>query len=227
MSELLIRMNQNLESTLRESAAFHAENERLWKSFVAPLSQRGQVVVGYCSIVREHVLSQQHLLARDFDVTAMTLIRPSFEALVRAIWTLDGADEEWILKFLAPLSPNADARDETAKSPSVDAMLVAIQRQHPQWVHESLVELKNATWKPMHSYIHGGIRPVLQSLTGCPEPHRIAVVLNGNGFVMLATNVLQIACGGTPGRLADIQRRFSHCLPPMLSNQKDNGVRVT
>lgn len=210
-------MNQNIELVLQHSAAMHSELDDLWGSFLLPSSERGRVVAGYCSIVREHVLSQQQLLALGFDVTAVTLVRPSFESLVRAIWSLKGASEDWIRAFLTPPAPEADARDETIKGPPVDSMLATIEKHHPQWVHQSLAALKDATWSPMHSYVHGGIRPVLQVLLGCPNPQRVSIVLNGNGFFLFATNVLQMACGGTPGTVAEIQRRFARCLPPTSS----------
>lgn len=206
---------QRLELVLEQSVALHSELDELWGSFLPPPScQRGSVVAGYCSIVRQHVLSQQHLLALGLDVTAMTLVRPTFESLVRAIWSLEGASEEWIRQFLTPPVPEADVRDETIKGPPVDSMLATIEKHHPVWIQQSLTALKHATWKPMHSYVHGGIRPVLQALMGCPEPQQVAIVLNGNGFLIFATNVLQITCGGPPGKIADMQRRFSHCLPP-------------
>lgn len=208
-------MSQNLEQVLQQSVEFHLELDDHWRTFHPPSLPRGKVVAGYCSIVREHVLSQQSLLAQGFDVTAMSLVRPSFESLVRAIWCLEGASESWIQQFLTAPLPGADARDETIKGPSVDSMLETIQKRHPDWVHQALVALKDATWKPMHSYVHGGIRPVLQVLLGCPEHHRIAVVLNGNGFVMFATNVLQMACKAPMGKLVEIQRRYSDCLPPV------------
>ncbi|QNP41618.1 DUF6988 family protein [Lysobacter solisilvae (ex Woo and Kim 2020)] len=210
-------MNQNIELVLQHSAALHTELDDLWGSFLLPSSDRGRVVAGYCSIVREHVLSQQRLLTFGFDVTAVTLVRPSFESLVRAIWSLKGASEEWIREFLTPPAPEVDARDETIKGPPVDSMLAVIAKHHPQWVHQSLSALKDETWKPMHSYVHGGIRPVLHVLLGCPDPQRVSLVLNGNGFFILATNVLQMACGGAPGRIAEIQRRFARCLPPQSS----------
>lgn len=207
-------MNEHLEQVLQLSHEMHEELDQLWGTFSLPTSERGRVVIGYCAIVREHVLSQQHLLALGFDVTAATLVRPSFESLVRAIWCLKGASEDWIREFIAPPAPGADTRDETIKGPPVDSMLATIEKHHPQWVHQCLAELKDQTWKPMHSYVHGGVRPVLQALLGLPEHQGVSLVRNGNGFLMFASNVMQIACGGTPGRIVELQRRFALCLPP-------------
>lgn len=205
---------ENFQLALQQSAALQAEIDSLWDSFEPPSSRRGTVAAAYCSIVRQHVLAQQQLLALDFDVTAMTLVRPSFESLVRAIWIVQGASDNWIEQFVTPPPAEADARDETILGPPMDSMLATIQMHHPVWVHQALAELKSATWKPMHSYVHGGIRPVLQIFSGATDYQNIAVVRNGNGFLMFATNVLQMVCGAPAGKIAELQRRFSRCLPP-------------
>ena len=207
-------MKHRLSQLLDDSAQLHNALEMLWSAIEPPPSPRGMVVAGYCSIVREHVLSQHHLLALGHCVTAMTLVRPTFEALVRAIWCLDGASDQWVAQFLSPLGPERDPADETIKGPPVESMLEAIRRRHPAFVHGALAGLKDATWKPMHSYVHGGVRPVLQSLQGCPEAQCCAVAINANGFAMFSTNVLVIAGDGPRQLLPEIQHRFAACLPP-------------
>ena len=192
-----------------------AELDEVWSSHPKIATQRGLVVLAYCAIVRQHVLSQHHLLLSGLDVTAMTLVRPAFESLVRAIWSLDGAQDTWIARFLQAPAAGSDQRNETVTGPPVESMLATIRETHPLWASEALAGLKDATWKPMHSYVHGGIRPVLQAIAGCPEAQQIAVVRNANGFLMFASNVRQIACGAKPGPLAAIQERFAECLPPV------------
>lgn len=207
-------MTPNLDAILEQSAALHSELGELWLKLELPDSNRGKIVVGYCCIVREHVISQQHLFAIGHHVTALTLVRPTFESLVRAIWCLQGASDDWIEKFSTSSAPDADLRRETHTGPPVDSMLETIQRYHPEFVHRSLVELKEATWQPMHSYVHGGIRPVVQALVGLPEPQQISAIRNGNGFAMFATNVLLINGEGPAGVLQPIQLRYNECLPP-------------
>lgn len=207
-------MALDLESCLQQSSELHAELDKLWSGLTLPQSKRGQVVIGFCSIVREHVLSQHHLLAIGHHVTALTLVRPSYESLVRAIWCFQGASDEWVEKFLTPPDPEADLRKETHTGPPVESMLDTIAKHHPAWVHRSLVELKKATWQPMHSYVHGGIRPVLQALMGLPEANQVSVLRNGNGFWIAATDVMRMACNGQTGLLPRVQLQFAGCLPP-------------
>lgn len=210
-------MTNSLQEILSRSAQMVTELDEAWSSHPEVTTQRGLVVLAYCAIVRQHVLSLHRLLASGFDVTAMTLVRPAFESLVRAIWSLDGAQDAWLTRFLQAPAADSDPRNETITGPPVESMLATIRETHPRWVSEALAALKDATWKPMHSYVHGGVRPVLQVIAGCPDQQQIAVARNANGFLMFASNVRQIVCGATPGLLGAIQDRFAGCLPPVAS----------
>jgi len=93
-------------------------------------------------------------------------------------------------------------------------------------LHDALLELRTHTWKAMHSYVHGGIRPVVQSLSELPEQKQCAVLLNANAFLILATNVLRMACGVPSPMLSDLQRQHANCLPPAPSKKGvKKGVR--
>jgi hypothetical protein len=93
-------MSNSLQEILSSSAQMVAELDAIWSSYPPSTTQRGLVVLAYCAIVRQHVLSQHRLLANGLDVTAMTLVRPTFESLVRAIWCLNGAEDAWLTKFM-------------------------------------------------------------------------------------------------------------------------------
>lgn len=46
-------MALDLESCLQQSSELHAELDKLWSGLTLPQSKRGQVVIGFCSTVRE------------------------------------------------------------------------------------------------------------------------------------------------------------------------------
>ena len=72
-------MPRSLRSVLEQSMLFHDSMHPLWD--VEPLSnQRSLAATGFCLIVRQHVTSQVLLAAHEIDVTAATLVRPTFEA---------------------------------------------------------------------------------------------------------------------------------------------------
>jgi hypothetical protein len=207
-------MTDQLHTLLERSARFHDDLFPLWEDLPSPRSKRMLAVVGFCRIVQQHVIGQHILLESGLDVPAMTLVRPSFEAAVRAIWCLKGASDEWVEKFMSPPDAEAAPDAETVLGPAVDSMLLVIRKHHPQWLHDALLQLRTHTWKAMHSYVHGGIRPVVQSLSELPEQKQCAVLLNANAFLILATNVLRMAHGVPSPILSDLQRQYASCLPP-------------
>ena len=102
---------------------------------------------------------------------------------------------------------------ETRKGPDVDAMLKTIAKHHPASIHESLVALKEMTWRAMHSYVHGGIRAVAQCSMPFPHHEAGSVLINANGMLVLATNVVRMAHGLSSPALPLLQQQYADCLP--------------
>lgn len=191
---------------------FHEAVHPLWD--VVPLSNRRSLAAaGFCLIVRQHATSQLVLAAEHLDVSATTLVRPTFEALVRAIWCRDGASDDWLEGFLssAPDAVTSDA--ETRTGPPVDSMLQSIRGRHPTWLFESLERLKQQTWRAMHSYVHGGVRPFAQALSPMPGHELAGVVINANGMLLLATQIYRMSAGAASPSLASLQQAHARCLP--------------
>ncbi len=69
----------------------------------------------------------------------------------------------------------------------------------------------------MHSYVHGGIRPLAQSLSEFSPEQAANVVINANGMVLTATNVVRMACGVRSPGLPQLQMDYAACLPPTYS----------
>lgn len=202
-----------LPPVIKQTQRFHADLFDLWSDIPEPASARALVVSGFCEIVRQHAISQMLLAEAELDVSATTLVRPTFEALVRAIWSAGGASDDWIQKFLIPSREAVESDSETAMGPAVQKMLDEIRQRHPAHIHASLVELKERTWRTMHSYVHGGIRPLVQGLMGFHEHEVTGVVINANGMLLTATNLLRMSRGIQSPQLPELQRRHAGCLP--------------
>lgn len=216
-------VRRSLQPVLAQTLLLHEELSALWDDLPAPESRRSLLVAGFCEIVRQHATSQVILADAEFDVTATTLVRPAFEALVRAIWCMGGAGDDWIGEFLSP-NPDALASDaETAMGPSVQKMLEEIRTHHPEHIHRSLFDMKRHTWRAMHSYVHGGIRPFMQGLVGFQEHEVAGVVINANGMLLWATNLLRMSRGVTSPQLPGLQRKYAACLPP-ANNDKGKSA---
>ena len=72
----------------------------------------------------EHWRAQHLLLREGFYITGFALVRLQFEAVVRAVWILECAKDDWLERFVAPV---ADGQlEEPVLGPPVAAMLSAI-----------------------------------------------------------------------------------------------------
>jgi hypothetical protein len=65
----------------------------------------------------------------------------------------------------------------------------------------------------MHSYVHGGIRPVVQSFVSFPAREAASLLFNANGMLVLATNAVRMASGLASPMLPRLQEQYSDCLP--------------
>ncbi|WP_419723451.1 DUF6988 family protein [Stutzerimonas stutzeri] len=71
------------------------------------------------------------------------------------------------------------------------------------------------SWKPLNSFVHGGVHAVNRHSRGFPVPLVRTMVLHSNGLLCMAANLALILSGAPPtGRLPQIQARFCDCLPP-------------
>ena len=202
-----------LDRVRHGSRALHGAIEPLWHELPDPSTPRALVVRGFANIVRQHAMAQWVLVQSELDVSATALVRPTYEALVRAIWCMQGADDEWIAGFLTPRPEAIQSDAETRLGPNVPHMLEVISRHHPAHIHQPLKALMDATWRGMHSYVHAGIRPVVQSFVPFPHKEAASLLINANGMLLLATNVVRIASGLRSEQLPVIQQQYADCVP--------------
>ena len=208
------RVVDRLERVRYATHAFHGPLAPLWDDLPEPSSLRELAVRGFANIVRQHATAQWVLVQRELDVSATALVRPTYEALLRVIWTLRGADDAWIEGFFSPKEEAIQSDAETRKGPDVAAMLATIAVNHPADIYEPLLALKEATWRAMHSYVHGGIRPVVQTFVAFPAHAAGSLLINANGMLVLATNAVRMASGLTSPMLPHLQEQYAECLPP-------------
>jgi hypothetical protein len=210
-----------LEAVRFGTHALHGAIEFLWDELPEPSSLREIAVRGFANIVRQHAIAQWVLVQRELDVSASALVRPTYEALLRLIWTLRGADDAWLEGFLIPTKEMRGSDAETRKGPDVIAMLATIERHHPREIYQPLLDLKEATWRAMHSYVHGGIRPLVQSLVPSPPREAASLLINANGMLMMATNAVRMSHGLKSPMLPTLQRQYADCLPPAVPQNSE------
>jgi hypothetical protein len=205
---------ERLERVLHGSRLLRNALDELWAELPVPANKRIVAVQGFANVVRRHTGAQWVLVQHELDVSALALVRPTYETLVRAVWALKGAKDEWIEDFLSPVPEAINSDAETRMGHDVVSMLRVIAENHPAAVYLPLAELKDATWRAMHSFVHGGIRAVAQSSMPFPHHEAGSMLINANYMLIMVTNVVRMAHGLWSPTLPLLQQQYADCLPP-------------
>lgn len=167
-----------------------------------------------CNVAFEHAESLQILTATGNFTSAVGLLRMQYESLVRAIWVLHAASDTKVSKLMSELTQDS-ARTGDNNMPSLSEMLKKFEGKVPKEVIEMFLEFKEYSWKPLSSYIHGGIHAIDRHNRGYPVLLLIQGLKTSNGLSILVSNVMLIISGDNSkrGEIPVIQQEFADCLP--------------
>lgn len=177
-------------------------------------SNRLRAVRSVASLGFEHAQSLKYLTAAGLCTSASALLRVQYEALVRAIWMHHCASDQMVEIMLAELT--RETAKQASRIPMLSQMLDEIEAKAPHVPVASLREFKHYSWKPLSSYVHGGIHAVHRHGRGFPIELALMQIRHSNGLLGLAGNLLLIIAG-TPaetGVMGKIYKEFADCLPP-------------
>lgn len=202
------------DQILSRSAAFE---QALIECFDLPLydssSSRFLASKSLATLGFEHAQSLKYLVAGGLYTSAAALLRVQYESLVRAMWTFYVATDEETELLVADLT--SESAERPARNPTINEMLAAIEKKAPHAPVSMLREFKHYSWKPLNSFVHGGVHAVNRHSRGFPVPLVRTMVLHSNGLLCMAANLALILSGAPPtGRLPQIQAWFCDCLPP-------------
>lgn len=163
----------------------------------------------------EHAQSLKHLVAAGLCTSAAALLRIQYESLVRALWVLYVATDSQAELMLAELN-HATAK-QASKIPMLSQMLEAIEEKAPHAPVAQLKEFKHYSWRPLSSFVHGGIHAVSRHGQGFPLQLILMKVRQSNGLLGIAGNLLLIIAGVPPeaGVMEGIYAEFQDCFPPL------------
>ncbi|WP_368206568.1 hypothetical protein [Aeromonas sp. s5] len=166
-----------------------------------------------CSLAFEHAESAKMLISAGNLTSATGLVRLQYEALVRAMWLLYAATDTDVLKLTSELTQ--ETADKANRLPMLSEMLAKLQGKAPQEPLDMLREFKEYSWKPLSSFIHGGIHAIHRHSKGYPPPLLAQTVRISNGVSIMVGMLLVILHGGGEqvGKIPLIQREFADCLP--------------
>ena len=207
-------MDKTFIDILEKSKKFANDIGMLLLDAKQPTTKRGLLTTALSQIAIQHTSSQRILIEIDHHVSALALVRLTFESLVRSIWTHHCASDEWIKQMTSPMEPGR--LEEPIMGPPMESMLQSIDKVEPPYIGQMLRELKERTWQPMNSYVHGGSRAIAQVLSNSSPQQLISVLRNANGLALMAANVFVVACDdkSLAGRINKIQFENLDCLPP-------------
>jgi hypothetical protein len=168
-----------------------------------------------CGVSFEHAESVRILTGSGNFTSSLGVLRMQYEALVKAFWTLYAASDEAVDKLQVELTySSAKSAD---KVPTLAEMLAALSGKAPPQAIYPLLEFKDYSWKPLSSYIHGGIHATQRHRTGYPETLLCQATMSSNGLLIMAAMMLVILSGDSrqTGKIRTLQERFADCLPSL------------
>jgi len=124
------------------------------------------------------------LVAAGNFTSAIGLVRLQYDAFVRAMWLLYAASETGVSKLLDDLSHESEKRAD--RLPMLSEMLEKLEGKAPKEALDMLLEFKEYSWKPLGSYIHGGLHAVNRHSKGYPLPLLTQVLKISNGVSVMA-----------------------------------------
>lgn len=163
----------------------------------------------------EHAQGLKHLVAAGLFTSAAALLRIQYESLVRALWVLYIATDSQAELMLAELTQ--ESAKQANKIPMLSQMLESLEEKAPHTPVAHLKEFKHYSWRPLSSFVHGGIHAVNRHGKGFPLKLVLMKVRHSNGLLGIAGNLLLILGGVPPeaGKMAGIYAEFSDCFPPI------------
>ena len=204
-----------LQHVLACSGSFYEALHATLGETLEVATPRDLLTQGTCSTAIEHGVSVFLLVQAGNVASAIALLRPQFEAVVRALWLHEVADDGWIERYLS--AAKANPTKEPNPSPKVDKLLEALAPTRHAPAVRMLAALKDAAWGPLNSYVHSGLHPVLQQHAGFPPEYAIQTVRNSNGLAGMAATLMAIAAGNLAMATGVRRAQIDHldCLPPL------------
>ncbi|EXI88946.1 MAG: hypothetical protein AW11_01882 [Candidatus Accumulibacter regalis] len=204
-------MEVTLNTLLSRSAELEANLTELLALRPCDDSERALSSRVMCSIAFEHAESAKILIASGNFTSATGLVRLQYEALVRAMWILYTASDNDITKLMCDLTSESAARGN--KIPLLSEMLDNLSGKAPAEALRMLLEFKQYSWRPLSSFVHGGIHAIHRHGKGYPPKLLYQTLKISNGVSIMVGMLLVILHGGGEmrGKMPQIQMEFADC----------------
>lgn len=192
-------MKNNIPDTLARTLArtvdLHQAAHELVDGFEPYPELRFELAFQSGLLSMEHATAAMLLMQSEMPASAISLLRPQFESLVRGMWLKFAATESQVEKLSMPLTVETARRGDDL--PMLADMLKRLEGvpEAPKHIVAQLQGYKDITWKALNSYTHGGIHPLSKFVTGYPPKLVYDSLCNSNGILLMATQMLCILTG--------------------------------
>jgi len=159
----------------------------VWASTPAFSEDRHRAAQGLCAISLHHGQAVLSLLPA-LPASAIALVRPQYECLVRAVWAMHAATDAQLQRLLAPLT--IESQHAAKKLPGVPEMLEKLAESGPLGAAALLSRARDQLNDGLNSFVHGGIHPFARHHAGYPISLLMDVLKNSNALGMLTLHVL-------------------------------------
>ncbi len=196
---------EKLLQLIERTAAFHERAQQHVQTLTPYPDVRFITAFQSGLLSLEHAVSALVLFEHGLFSSAIALTRPQFESLVRGIWLLHAASENWVTKLSEPLTMESAKRANEGESLAEMLKQLEANPDAPAGIVAQLREFKEVAWKAMSSYTHGGLHPLSRTMNGYPAQLIYDVIRNGNAVVALSAQLLAIL-SGNPQNMAPVRQ---------------------
>ena len=208
VSEEILTAFLNRTEQFHEAAISHIGS-------IVPAAEQRFIVsfqAGLLSI--EHATGARILISHGLYASGYSLCRPQYETLVRGIWLLHAANDNWVSKLSEPLT--LESAERANDGVMVAEMLKQLDASDaPAQLIGQLKQYRDVTWKALNSYAHGGIHPLARTVRGYPPQLSIDVLRNSNALVSIAAQLAAILSGDSRSMqpVRQMHSEYSDCIP--------------
>lgn len=204
--------SDELKQLLRRSALLDAALIRFVPTHFEGVSDRIASSRIMCGVGFEHAESVKILIANDNFTSAISLLRLQYEALVRAVWLQYAASDKVTERLMGEFTHEKAKKADRLSM--MTQMLQELEGKAPPDMMNLLLQFKEHSWKPLSSYVHGGIHVLNRHSKGYPPVliHQ-AVRASNSVSIILALHLAQIS--GEPKQMllvSTLQATFADCL---------------
>ena len=206
---------EKLHKLLDRTAQFHTAVQRHVQSLLPAPEQRFVIAFQSGLLSLEHAVSALVLFDQGQFSSAIALTRPQFESLVRGVWLLHAASDNWVNKLSEPLTTESAKRANEGEGLAEMLKQLEANPAAPAGIVAQLREYKEVTWKAMNSYAHGGLHPLSRKIAGYPAQLIYDVIRNSNAVVALTAQLQSILTGRPEnmGPVRQMHRDYVDVLP--------------